>query len=40
MSEDGLLGLTLKFASDVSGCSDLFLEFFLYPLVDDEQDCV
>ena len=33
----GLLNLMCKFPSDMASCSNVFLELYVFPLVDDEQ---
>jgi len=37
IDSQGLLYLMCKFPSDMASCSNVFLEFYVFPLVDDEQ---
>jgi len=38
IGQQGLLKFMLKFRSDATNCSTMFLDVHLYPLIDDEQD--
>jgi len=38
INTQGLLYLMCKFPSEMSNCTNVFLEFYIYPLIEDEQD--